>query len=185
MTMTTAMLIEEQNYSDEAPMDTCIEKFFFTKVFQAFQAKLINFWIGHISRDFVTQTQKLELSELLCLLVFALFTSSSLCKLSHFANVSSELEWEAWASFHLLSNCGFLPKCLWGSQIFQIIVAQVLVKLTSSCHGSWQAQSQGRAQPAWASPRDPCCPWQSPPPAWTGSAPEIHRLWKLPPNYSF
>ena len=36
-------LIGEQNYSDEAPMDTCIEKFFFTKVFQAFQAKLINF----------------------------------------------------------------------------------------------------------------------------------------------
>jgi len=39
----TAMLIEEQNYSDEAPMDTCIEKFFFTKVFQASQAKLIKF----------------------------------------------------------------------------------------------------------------------------------------------
>ena len=75
MTMMTAMLIEEQNYSDEAPMDTCIEKFFFTKVFQAFQAKLINFWIGHISKDFVTQTQKLELSELLCLIVLFLHFS--------------------------------------------------------------------------------------------------------------
>ena len=31
MTMMTAMLIEEQNYSDEAPMDTCIEKFFLHK----------------------------------------------------------------------------------------------------------------------------------------------------------
>ena len=95
----SAMLNEEQNYSDEAPMDTCIEKFFFTKVFQAFQAKLINFWIGHISRDFVTQTQKLELSELSRLHVFALFTSSLLCKLSHFANVSSELEFLGSLSF--------------------------------------------------------------------------------------